>query len=182
MTKVAMETRRRPRRRLLSPIWPRAAMVDAFKAWQGKWRQSEAGVSAVEFALLAPVLVFALVAAVDMGLAEYERMTIDHALRAGAQSAMVDQGQAQVLAVVQNTAAKNFVISTQNTPSTDTLLVSVSQFCACPDSTGTAVSCSTACTGSLPTFVYYSLSGTKIYSGMIMPAVTMSPSVLVQVR
>ncbi len=38
----------------------------------------EDGVLAVEFALFAPVLFFALAAAVDVGRAEYERMTIEH--------------------------------------------------------------------------------------------------------
>jgi pilus assembly protein CpaE len=53
-------------------------------------KRSEAGVSAIEFALVAPVLALGLVAMADIGLALYERMTIDHVLRAGAQD-MIDR-------------------------------------------------------------------------------------------
>ena len=177
-TAAATESRSRPRRLRIDRS--RATTISVFRTWMGKWRRSEAGVSAVEFALFAPILFFALVAAVDVGLAEYERMTIDHVLRAGAQSAMVDQGQDQVLKVVQNTASKNFVLS--NTVSADALTVSVNRFCACPDNTSTAIACPTTCAGSAPTFIYYALRGTKIHNGMIMPAVTLSPSVQVQAR
>jgi pilus assembly protein CpaE len=132
--------------------------------------------------MFAPVLFFALVAAVDLGLAEYERMTIDHILRAGAQSAMVDQGQAQVLKVLQNTASKNFTVSTQTLISADELKVDVVRFCACPDSTSVAVACLTTCTGSKPTFIYYRMSGAKLHNGMFVTGMTLNPSVQVQVR
>jgi pilus assembly protein CpaE len=162
--------------------WSYSAAIEAVKCWVGNWRRSEDGVSAIEFALLAPVLFFALVAAVDVGLAEYERMTIDHVLRAGAQSAMADPGQAQVLNVAQNTASKNFTISTQSGISATALNVDVQRFCACPNSTGTAVACSTICAGSAPPFIYYRLTGTKLHNGMVMPAMTLTGSVEVQVR
>lgn len=152
------------------------------RSWTSRWRRSEDGVSAVEFALFAPVLFFALVASADLGLAEYQRMTIDHILRAGAQSAMTDPGQAQVLSVVQNTASKNFTVATQPPISAAALTVDVQRFCACPATTTVAVDCLTICTGSVPTFIYYSMSGTIIYSGMIMPAMTLHPLVQVQVR
>jgi pilus assembly protein CpaE len=159
----------------------RALAMQSPRGWIGTWRRNEKGTSAVEFALFAPVLFFALVATVDVGLAEYERMTIDHILRAGAQSAMADQGQDQILKIVQNTASRNFTLSNQTTINATALAVAVDRFCACPDSPA-AVACTTTCTGLTPTFVYYRVSAAKIYSGMIMPAITMSPSVLVQVR
>ena len=177
---TATPTESRPRPRRLRIGRSCAATIGVLRTWLGKWRRSEAGVSAVEFALFAPILFFALVAAVDVGLAEYERMTIDHVLRAGAQSAVVDQGQVQVLKVVQNTASKNFVLS--NTVSPDALTVSVNRFCACPENASTAIACPATCAGSAPTFIYYTLRGTKIHNGMIMPAVTLSPSVQVQAR
>ena len=147
-----------------------------------RFRRCDAGVSAVEFALFAPVLFFALVAAVDLGVAEYERMTIDHALRAGAQSAMADQGADAVLKVVQSTASKNFTLSDQTAPSATALTVSVARFCACAENTGVEVACSTTCAGSSPTFIYYRLSGAKIYDGMTMPDMTLNPTVQVQIR
>jgi pilus assembly protein CpaE len=147
---------------------------DLMKTWWDRWRRSEDGVSAVEFALFAPTLFFALVASVDVGLSEYQRMTIDHVLRAGAQIAMADPGQAQVLGVVQNTASKNFAANA--------LTVDVQRFCACPADTSATVDCSTTCTGAVPPFIYYRMSGTTIYPGMILPAMTLPSSIQVQVR
>lgn len=158
------------------------AMIDVIKSRAGQCCTSEDGVSAVEFALVAPILFFALVAAVDVGLAEYERMTIDHIVRAGAQTAMVDPGQPQVLNVVESTAAKHFTVSTESSISAAALKVDVARFCACPDSTSVAVDCSTICTNSAAPFIYYRLSGTKLHNGMIMPAMTLSGSVQVQIR
>jgi pilus assembly protein CpaE len=183
MRRLYSETiaRRRSLPQRLRAAW-RALTMQPPRGWIGTWRRNEKGTSAVEFALFAPVLFFALVATVDVGLAEYERMTIDHILRAGAQSAMADQGQDQILKIVQNTASRNFTLSNQTTINATALAVAVDRFCACPDSPTAAVACTTTCTGLTPTFVYYRVSAAKIYTGMIMPAITMSPSVLVQVR
>lgn len=150
-----------------------------FAAW---WRRDD-GVSAVEFAFIAPALFFGLVTTVDLGLALNERMTIDHVLRAGAQRAMADPGASAVLDVLNATAEKNFTLATNNVPPVpNPLAVSVNKFCACPESTGVAVACSTICAGPKPTHIYYRLSGQKTYLGMIIPPITARPSVQVQVR
>jgi Flp pilus assembly protein TadG len=145
------------------------------------WCRDQAGVSAVEFALFAPILFFGLVATVDIGLALYQRMTVDHVLRAGAQSAMADQGKDAVLKVLQTTAAKNFTVATQ-TADPEALSLSVDRYCACPENTGLAIACSTTCSGSAPTNIYYRLSATKTYSGIILPQMNFGPSLQVQVR
>lgn len=160
----------------------RSRRLGNFRSIAARCCRSECGASAVEFALFAPVLFFALVAAADLGLAECERMTIDHALRAGAQSAMSDQGASNVLTVVQSTASKNFTLSAQSAPSTTSLSVSVNRFCACPNATTVAVDCLTTCPGPTPTFIYYRLEGTKVHGTMILPPITLSPTVQVQVR
>ena len=160
----------------------RASRLEVIRKWAGKCRRAEDGTSAVEFALFAPVLVFSLLAAVDIGLAEYERMTIDHSLRAAAQSAMTDPGANAVLKVLETTASKNFTLSDGPTASPGALTVAVNRFCACPNNPSVAVACSTTCTESAPTFIYYRLLGTKIHNAMILPAMTLSPSLQVQVR
>lgn len=111
-------------------------------------------------------------------------MTIDHALRAGAQGAMTDPGADAVLKVLQRTASKNFTVSDGTTTSADALTLSVDRFCACPNNPSVRVDCSTTCTGPTSTFLYYRLSGTKIHNTVILPTSTMkfSPSVQVQVR
>lgn len=153
-----------------------------------RWRGGEDGVSAVEFGLFAPVLFFALLAAVDLGMALYERMTMDHVLRAGAQSAMADQGAVQVKKVLDSTAAKNFVVAASTstdlsyTAGGNPITLDVTRFCACPENTGVEVACSTTCAGSKPTFVYYRLEGSKTYDGMIIPSIDMDAQMQVQVR
>lgn len=152
------------------------------RGFAGWWRCNR-GVSAVEFALLAPVLGFVLIAAIDLGLAISERMALDHAVRAGAQSAIVDQTEAQVVAVMRTTAEPNFALSgtvlpAGVAPATFTAL----RYCACAPSLGTAVACSTICLGSQPTFIYYRVSGQKTYSGWITPKIAFSRGMQVQVR
>lgn len=143
-------------------------------------RYDERGVSAIEVGLIMPVLVLGLLGATDLGLAEYTRMALDHALRVGAQTSIRDPGISLVRTVMQDTAAKNFP-SSAVTPSSSANL-SATRFCACPESPGIAVACSTTCSGSSPTFIFYRLSGTTVYKGMILPALTLNSSVQVQVR
>ena len=139
-------------------------------------RLGEDGISAVEFALFAPMLFFALLAMVDLGLAIYERMTVDHVLRAGAQEAMEDPGPDKVLDVLNTTAEKNFVAEDAPVFTVDYPV------CACPNDNEVAVVCSTTCPGPTATSIYYHLRGQKTYEGMIIPQISLGPSVRVQVR
>lgn len=132
----------------------------------------ESGVSATEFALFAPIMVFGLLMMVDVGLAAYQRMTVDHVLRAGAQSAMVDPGTSNVLKVLEIAAAENPSIGT----------FTVDRYCVCSNNPGVKVACSTVCAGSTPTLAYYKLSASSTYAGMIIPEMTFKPEVQVQVR
>lgn len=58
------------------------------------------GVAAVEFAILAPVLVSALLLMADMGLAISQKMEMDSVLRTVAQISMTDPGLAAVQAAL----------------------------------------------------------------------------------
>ncbi len=156
----------------------RSARIGRIVGW---WR-CDRGVAAVEFALLAPILAFMLLAGVDMGLAVSERMALDHALRAGAQEAMNDPGEPRVLELMRKTAESNFTLDDGSSADSTPLALSVTRFCACPDNVGFAVACSTICPGSKPTFIYYRMSGEKSYSGWIMPVFGFAPAVQVQIR
>lgn len=147
------------------------------------WRQDSGGTAAVEFAFFAPALFFGLLGMVDFGLAINERMTLDHVLRAGAQHALSDPGETSVLNALNATAENNFTLATNNNPPvSNPLALTVTRFCACPNLTGTAVACSTICSGPKPTFIFYRLSGQKTYNGMLIPSITAKPSVQVQIR
>lgn len=155
-----------------------------------KIARDEAGVAAVEFALFAPILFFACLATVDLGMALNERMTIDHVLRAGAQSAMADPGEAKVKQVIEDTAeASNFsvnVVSGTDQPyasaSYDTLTIAVEKYHACPEAAGTKVPEGTICASGEPTYVYYRMASGKIYQAMILPDISFGPMLDVQIR
>ena len=55
----------------------------------------EAGASAVEFGMFAPILLFGVLMTVDIGMALGERMEMDHIVRAGAESAMIKHDEAR---------------------------------------------------------------------------------------
>ncbi|MCR4264733.1 AAA family ATPase [Nitratireductor sp. ZSWI3] len=129
---------------------------------------SESGVSAVEFALIAPVLAFSLVAMADVGLALHERTAMDHALRAGAQAAMSDPGEAAVQKVMESTLG-------QTGTSAGVTFDLVKRYCACPENADVAPAdapaCTVSCASSAAPFVFYRLQASKTYDAMSLPEI-----------
>lgn len=77
------------------------------------WRSADQGVSALEFALLAPILALTLAATLDFGLVTYIRLSLNQAVSAGANYAMVNGGDLSTNAVaLANTVAA--IIPTAN--------------------------------------------------------------------
>lgn len=137
-------------------------------------RDASAGSATVEFAIIAPVLVFAVLATADVGFAIHESFEMDQALRNGAQVALADPGEAQVEAVltaVDDTGGGRFSTTW-----------AVSRYCACPESPGTSTGCSTTCIGARPTAIFYSIAGKRTYSGIFLPIGDLTRSAAVQVR
>lgn len=152
-------------------------------------RRDDSGVAAVEFSLLAPVLFFAGLAAVDLGMAITERMTVDHVLRSGATRAMAEGAdEDKIEQVLRATAKKNFAEC--EVADGDGSSVGQKGDCidiaepqkrfACPDDPDTAVADPAVCGGDYYTF--YRLSATKTYVAMILPDISFSPAIEVQVR
>ena len=166
-------------------ISPNGEKLQVTRTWRAALRFARAddGVSALEFALLAPMMIFGLLATVDLGLALSERMTIDHVLRAGAQSAMEDIGVAAVDRVLRTTAMKSFSLAVSAAAGDDVLLaLSARRFCTCPEAPAASVACLTTCAHNTPTQIFYALSGEKTYSGLILPRFQQSKALQVQVR
>lgn len=130
--------------------------------------------ASVEFAIIAPVLVFAVLSTADIGLAIHESFEVDQTLRNGAEAALRDLGEAGVEAVL---AAVDDDGSGQATTTW-----SVIRYCACPEASGNPTSCSTTCGGSQPTAIFYNLEGVRAYPGIIMPGRNLTRSASVQVR
>jgi pilus assembly protein CpaE len=146
--------------------------------------RDQRGVSAVEFALIGPVLFLGLVSTVDIGLAVTERMNLDHVLRAAAQSAMSDQGQDSVRKALEGIASRNFTVASPTTGSVagNVVTLSVERFCACADNLSARVTCSATCAESAPTLAYYRMTARKAYDGMILPRMNLEVALQVQVR
>lgn len=140
-------------------------------------RRAEDGVAALEFALFAPILFLSLLAMVDLGLALHERMTIDHVLRAGAQTAMSGGDEAAVLKVIEATAAKNF-----SGDAAIALTVEEKYFCREGEVMVEVADPSTTCPGPTATSIYYVLTGLKSYDGILLDDIALAPSVQVQRR
>ncbi|WP_026617041.1 AAA family ATPase [Ensifer aridi] len=179
-------TRQKGLKALLHKLFKRGKpkAPSALRKKASELKTSEAGASAVEFALIAPVLALALVATADLGLAIYERMTIDHALRAGAQAAMADPGAPHVQKVMQSTLAKSAVLA-------NATVVAVKRYCACPENADVnpdaAPQCGTSpCANAAQQYVYYHLAAAKSYRPMslpeVLPAFDLNSSMQVQVR
>jgi len=149
------------RRRALRPR-PRPPAPPAWRAL----RRAEAGTSAVEFALVAPVLVAGLMGMVDLGFAFERRMDMDGALRALAQRAMQDPG----LATLRDSASR----LAQEAPYT----LTVTAMCAC---VGEA-NCTEPCADPAD-LVGYRIAATANYDSLVTPAsFDLSSTVEVQVR
>jgi len=145
--------------------------------------RGEDGFSAVEFAIVAPFLVIGLLSMVDIGLAVFQRMTMDHVVRSGVQSAMADQGTDKVRRTLEASAAEHFTLGGV-TPvgGKPPITLSVSRYCVCPETPTTQTACSTVCPSRKPTLAFYSLGATGRYSGSFMPDIALNPTVEVQVR
>lgn len=141
------------------------------------------GVSAVEFALFAPMLVFSLLAMVDLGFAISERMAIGHILRAGAQEATEHGGPADIDRVLRATATGVMPLATPGaTGDATSLALQVRLLCTCATAPELEVVCTTTCPADQPTQIFYALSASKTYSGLLLPRIAQSRSLQVQVR
>lgn len=137
--------------------------------------RSEAGVSAVEFALFAPLLFFAAVAMVDIGLAVRDRMAMDRLVRGGAQSAMQDPGADRVRTVIEASAEARFE------PGTDFTL-SVERNCTCSASGSGPAPCDSTCDDANADAVHYRIVASRSYPALILPDIGLEARAEVQVR
>lgn len=132
------------------------------------------GSATVEFAIIAPVLIMAVLSTADIGFAIHESFEVDQALRNGAETALSDPGEAKVdavLAAVDATGGGRYTTSW-----------TVERYCACPESTGAQTSCSTTCADSRPTAIFYEITGVRAYPGILLPPRDLTRTASIQVR
>ncbi|WP_299651994.1 TadE family protein [uncultured Jannaschia sp.] len=137
-------------------------------------RDPAAGSAAIEFAIIAPVLILAVLSTADIGLAIHESFEIDQALRNGAEAALSDPGTVRVetiLGAVDRTGGGQAETTW-----------SVSRFCACPEMPEVVAICSTTCSTQRPTAIFYRIDGMRAYSGILLPDRDLTRSASVQIR
>lgn len=139
--------------------------------------RSTAGVSAVEFALVAPLLVIGAFSTADAGRAVYERMMIGQALRAGAHSAMAGAGEDEIRAVLTAVAAENFTLADAGTAESGALAIGISSYCACPGETFVQLACTVICDSGLGATRFWRLSADKTFDGIILPGFAISGTI-----
>lgn len=143
----------------------------------GRLARDRAGASAIEFALIAPMICAGLLSVVDVGRAVNERMLLDGVLRAGALVAMSDPGVAAV------SGAIGIVDSGQGTAAQrGRLTLDVERYCACLDETEMALACNATCAGSLQTAIFYRLAGSTTFDGMLLPRISLGAESRVRIR
>jgi pilus assembly protein CpaE len=142
------------------------------------------GVSAVEFALIGPMLVFALLAMVDLGVTAIHRLEVDHVLRAGAEIAIVGEDSGAIEAVLKATARETFKVAGDPdvVDADDPISVTVALLCACDQTTVTPVDCNSLCSGPAPPLIFYELGAEKRVSRLVLSSAPIDRSLLVQVR
>ncbi|MFY0680374.1 MAG: pilus assembly protein [Thalassovita sp.] len=129
--------------------------------------------SAVEFALLAPVIVLMTTSTFDLGSSISQRMALDGVVRNGVQTAMEDGSIEQILSSMQAAADTSF--------GDDETELSAVQICSCGTAEGAQVSCETTCDAGAPN-MYIALSAQLASESMMIPSLTLAPTVYVQTR
>lgn len=139
----------------------------------------QSGASAVEFALIAPLIFFSLLAMVDVGFAVNDRMYVDQILRSGGQPAMRDRGEAIVEETLKRAACKGGE-TYPNCTNIAKMTFAVDRYCVCPVTEVTDPTCTDTCEIRPQTF--YKVSATKTYEGIFLPQFNFVPSKIVEVR
>jgi len=135
--------------------------------------EAESGASAIEFALICPLLVAGFLSAADIGLAVNRKMTVDAMLRAGAEAALSDPGTTKVQDVATYASGSG---------APPDISISATRSCSCPESISVTVSCSTICAGSKSPYVFYNLSASGYYNTIFFPRISLHSGLVVQVK
>jgi len=117
------------------------------------------GAVAIEFAILAMILVVMMVCTVDLGMGFYRKKQVQNAAQAGAQYAAAKGFSESSISSAVKAATSFSGISASPAPT---------QFCGCPSDTGvTSISCSSTCSGGAARGTYVSVSAQGTYNTIL---------------
>jgi Flp pilus assembly protein TadG len=123
---------------------------------------------AVEFGILASMLVPALVVAFDLGFLLRERVAMEHSIRAGIFAAMGSGSTQTSVETAIQTALEG-----QDSTRVSLESLSVVETCFCPDAPDQEVSCTASCAPDV-VFGAYTISLALSYDSILMPAAVQS--------
>jgi Flp pilus assembly protein TadG len=119
--------------------------------------RDERGATAVEFAMIAPILVAMVVSIVDLGLGLYADTQLANAAQAGAAYAMQKGYDASAITTVAQASTRLTGVT-----------VAPTQFCGCPSANGVvSTSCDASCSDGLTAGSFASVVVTKDYSTLL---------------
>lgn len=127
------------------------------------------GVSVVEFAIGAPLLIVSLILMVDVAGAIATRMDMDRSVRAGAQAAMSLINDTDII--------RDLVEESSGDP--QGLTVGVALNCRCG---AAAATCSVACVSGEEASVFIDISASRTFAGMLVGDTELVSSTSLQVR
>jgi len=120
-------------------------------------RRDERGVTAIEFAVIAPILVGMFISIVDLGLGLYTQVQLANAAQAGAAYAMQKGYNSLGMITVAQSSTRLTGVS-----------VTTSQFCGCPSSSGvTTTACDASCSDGLTAGTFAQVTATKDYATIL---------------
>ncbi len=121
--------------------------------------QAISGLSGIEFALIAPVLILMFLVTVDFGLAAYAKIEVEAATQAGAEyAALYGYDSTKISSAVTNATAVSGLSATP----------APSEFCGCPSSSGvTTATCGTNCDSGMKAGTFVTVSAQASYSTLL---------------
>jgi Flp pilus assembly protein TadG len=137
-------------------LFPRGIARRSRNACLRVWRDS-AGATAVEFAMIAPVMILMFICMADLGIGVYTDMQVNNAAQYGAEYALVKG--------FDSSAISSAVRSSTSLSSAN---VSPTQFCGCPSSSGVvSSSCNSTCSDGTKAGSFAQVAVSDTYTTMI---------------
>jgi Flp pilus assembly protein TadG len=117
------------------------------------------GSAALEFAVIAPMLVVAIVGTVDLGVGLYQSMQVQNAAQAGAVYAATHSFSAANISTVVSSATNSSSVAASPAPA---------QFCGCASNAGVAANaCNASCPAGAVAGTYVSVNAQASYSPLL---------------
>jgi len=134
-------------------------MLFALRRFFATGQDAVAGIAAVEFGILAPVLAMMMVCTAALGMGIYRKMQVQSAAQAGAAFATTHGFNTAAIVNAITTSVLSVPISASPSPR---------QFCGCPSSSGIIeVSCDGTCDGGGPAGTYVTTSAQGTYTTIL---------------